>query len=201
MRNSIRSYCRIFWGFMYTVFFILGWVSFYNTKICIDIVRVVTEGEKSKIFALTTYVALGLVVYCLLLVDFPLISLIYKVLTKRVNDAELILGVEVVNAGCKFLTTIIFPILCACMGEIFEDEASLRTSIGILGSLLCLLVCHANPADYGLSDAFLSIWLGVFLTLSHTLEKCVVLIIIGVSMNISKEVEVHKRSNKEAQIL
>lgn len=150
---------------------------------------------------MSIYVALGFVVYWLLFLVIPLAYLIHQSIKERVASVKLVFGASIANAVFKFLATSTFPIFSICMGNVFQDAASLRMCVALVGSLVCLLMYYSNPNGYGISYAFLGIWLGVLVHLKDPLEKYMVLIIIGVSQYISKEDAVQERNAKEVKVL
>ncbi|KAG8363133.1 hypothetical protein BUALT_BualtUnG0001000 [Buddleja alternifolia] len=198
--------CRVFWGFMYTLYFMVGWVSFYYTKMCNDYMCLIEWANKSKITILSMHVFLGLGVYGLLILVVPLVYLLHQAIKEIVENAKRVWGTDVVVAIYKFLVASTFPILSLCMSSFFRDTPSLWTCIGIVGSMYCLFICYVNPDDYGLSDGFFALGMAILLNLNNNIGKYVILAILGVSLAISKEIAAHKKLDdkkgaKKAQVL
>ncbi|KAG8377286.1 hypothetical protein BUALT_Bualt08G0013500 [Buddleja alternifolia] len=197
--NNIRVFigknttpCRVFWGLMYTLYFIVGWVSFYSTKMCSNYMSLVERGNKSKI---TMHAVLGLGVYGLLVIlVVPLVYILHQTIKEIVENAKRVLGTDAVVGIYRFLASITFPILSACMSSFLQDTpSSLWTFIGILGSMYCLIIGYVNPRDYGLLDGFFALGMGILLNMNNNIGKYAVVATLGVSSVISKEIAVHHK--------
>lgn len=150
---------------MYTLLFISSCISFHSTKI--------------SYISTTIYAAISFIVYCLFFVVIPLAHLIHEAVKEK-------LGGEILDSILKLLVCSTFPVLSIYLDGVFEDAGCMWGCICLVGSLLSLVMCYVNPIDYGLSYAFLGLWMGVFVHIQHRIAKLVMLFIVGVSFFISQ---------------
>ncbi|KAL8058294.1 hypothetical protein ABFX02_03G009000 [Erythranthe guttata] len=173
MRNIFQntSPSRFFWGVLYTIFFTFSSFSFHSAQIC-------TEKMHSIL-----YVAVAFLVYWLLI---PFVYLFYCAVKEIASPAQIESGGLLVDIALTFLRTAFFPLACVWMVSVFKD-AVLCACMGALGSVFCLFACFMDPEEYGLTDYFYGLFLGVFVSTKGKIGKCLVSILIMASNPVARK--------------
>lgn len=161
---------------MYTVLFISSCISFHSTKIWRGSG---TDTDADTYLSTTIYAAISFIVYWLFLVVIPLAHLIHESVKDKLRG-------EIQESIIKLLVCSTFPLVSIYLDGVFEDVGCMWGCICLVGSLLSLVMCYVDPIDYGLSYAFLGLWMGIFVHIEHRIAKLVMLIVVGVSFFVSQ---------------
>lgn len=103
--NMTRS--RMLWSCMYTIFFATGWVSFYSTEFCTQLIMT----SKSNVNVRTTsiYVATGFLLHWLLFLIVPLAThVIHEITKERVESLKRVYGARRLGRFLMFVTYLFF---------------------------------------------------------------------------------------------
>lgn len=146
--------CRMLWCCIYTIFFTTGWVSFYSTEFC---TQVLMAKSTNVVRTRSIYAATGFVVYWLLFLIVALARhVLHQIMKERVKRLEAVDGEIRVDALAVFLylMSVTFPMFCHIMKcVLLVQGAALWSWLGLVGAVYCLFVFYNNPDDYGLDEA------------------------------------------------